>query len=143
MSLLWLPFRGATTYHVLRNGVSIYSGLLLSVIDSQGLAPGTQYEYEMFADFGSTVGTSSPRLVVTTLDVSASASESQCVGNTGVISELNYQPNSSKTWRIEPLRPFDVLTLRVCVDCTIAFYGHECVCIACSLGLTDISTLVR
>lgn len=120
VSLLWLPFRGATNYHVERDGVTIYSGPQTSTfVDRQGLQPGTQYEYAMYADFSGTPGTTSPATAVFTLDTSVPEGESRCASDSGYTSELSYQPNSDKTWRIAPTMAFEFLTLRVS---TMLFY---------------------
>lgn len=113
-SLLWFPFRGATTYYVVRDGVTVFSGSQMSrMVDKQGLLPGTRYKYAMYADFGGTSGSLGPTIEVVTLNTSVPEGELRCASDSGFISELNYQPNSDKTCQIAPALTFELLTLRV------------------------------
>lgn len=67
----------------------------------------------MYADFGGTSGSLGPTIEVITLDTSVPEGKSRCASDSGFISELNYQPNSDKTWWIAPMLTFELLTLRV------------------------------
>jgi hypothetical protein len=111
IGLSWFPFPQATGYEIRRNGTVVYTGTELHLIDDNNIAPDEFYTYKLYATLAGRPGAASAPITIQTLRQSKGES-AICVGLSGIIEDLDYNPNTNKSWIIDPDVSYSTITFQ-------------------------------